>query len=74
MVINVTKTKFMVTNGNEDDRQSITYIDNGTVLSIDHCDEYNYHDCWFTSDRRISSAVRKHACDKQKHFTKFVLF
>ena len=28
----------------------------------------------FTSNGEISSAVRKHACDKQKHFTKFLLF
>ena len=53
MVINITKTKFMVINGNKDDRQIITYIDNGTVLSIDYCYVYNYLGCWLTSDGRI---------------------
>ena len=36
--------------------------------------EYNYLGCWFLSDGKISSAVKKHANDKQKHYMKLVSF
>ena len=74
MVINEGKTKFMVINGTDMDRQDLIVKGNNGSINIGHCMEYNYLGCWFLSDGKVSSAVKKHANDKQKHYMKLVSF
>lgn len=70
MVINQSKTKFFVISGNEADRESLVV----EGLVIEHCDQYVYLGSPFTSDGRVSSAVKAHASAKMPHVLKFVSF
>ena len=70
MVINEQKTKLMVINGNNTDRDSITV----NRISINHCDTYTYLGSPFTSDGSLSSAVKVHAQERMVHFHKFIAF
>ena len=70
MIINESKTKLMVINGNDIDKESI----NVNNLVIKHCDIYTYLGSPFTSDGSISSAIRIHTQEKMAHFHKFIAF
>ena len=70
MVINENKTKLMVINGNNTDRDSITV----NRISINHCDTYTYLGSPFTSDGSLSTAVKVHAQERMVHFHKFIAF
>ena len=70
MVVNGSKTKFMVINGDDVDKQCIEMGD----LKIYHCDEYVYLGSIFTSDGRITTSLQRHFTSKQKHFHKLVMF
>ena len=74
MIINENKTKFMVINGNTEDKKDLIIRDDIQSVSISHCTDYNYLGCWFTSDGKLSSAIQKHATDKHKHYMKLVSF
>lgn len=70
MKVNKDKTKFMVINGHENDRQPLMLGDN----MIEHCNKYNYLGCIFTADGKTKSTVKEHVLDKMKHFNKLVMF
>ena len=69
MVVNSTKTKFMVVNGNNEDREAIVCNDS----NIDYCDNCIYLGCPFTDDGSSSTAVKLHA-NKMCHVLKFISF
>ena len=70
MIINEKKTKLMVINGSENDKESVI-INN---LTIKHCDLYIYLGSPFTSDGYFTSAVKAHTQEKMAHFHKFIAF
>ena len=55
MVVNRSKTKFMVLHGDKQDRQPLQLGD----LWIDHCDRYTYLGAVFTADGSTNSAINK---------------
>ncbi len=70
MVLNSNKTKFMVVNGNNEDKEAIVYNDE----RIDYCDDYMYLGSPFTDDGSPSTAVKLHATKKMCHVLKFISF
>jgi len=70
MVINADKTKFMVINGNDDDKASLE-LDG---MNISNCDAYTYLGSVFTQDGSIPTAVRKHCKAKTSHVLKYEAF
>ena len=70
MVINMGKTKFMVVNGTEQDREKISVAD----LTVENCDSYTYLGAIFTQDGSVDSTVKAHLKAKQRHIMKFVSF
>ncbi len=70
MVINQSKTKFLVINGEEGDKEAVAR--NGMVVK--HCGTYVYLGSPFTSDGSVSSATRPHARLKMPHVLRFVAF
>ena len=70
MIINEKKTKLMVINGSENDKESVIIND----LTIKHCDLYIYLGSPFTSDGTFTSAVKAHIQEKMAHFHKFIAF
>ena len=70
MVINEKKTKLMVINGSQNDKESIL-INN---ITIKHCDLYTYLGSPFTSDGSFTSAAKAHTQEKMAHFHKFIAF
>ena len=70
MVINEGKTKLMVINGNDVDRQPIS-LNN---LTVKHCDKYIYLGSPFTSDGSLATAIKTHTHEKMAHFNKFTAF
>ena len=70
MIINENKTKLMVINGNNVDREPII-VNN---LTIKHCDKYIYLGSPFTADGSIATAIKVHAQEKMAHFNKFISF
>ena len=60
MVVNNDKTKFMVINGQDDDKFPVDIRGN----SIYVCDEYVYLGAVFTSNGSLKSSIAKHADDK----------
>ena len=70
ILINESKTKLMVINGDVDDRQPICI----EGLTIQHCDKYIYLGSPFTSDGLLSTAVKSHVQEKMIHFYKFISF
>ena len=70
MIINQSKTKFMVINGSDEDVEPLLVND----MVVEHCNMYIYLGSPFTSDGSISSAVKTHASLKMPHVLKFVSF
>ena len=70
MVVNRSKTKFMVLHGDNQDRQPRQLGD----LWIDHCDRYTYLGAVFTADGSTNSAIKEHVKERQKHFNKLIMF
>ena len=70
MVINESKTQFMVIHGDIQDRSPILVGD----LIIKHCVKYTYLGSIFTSDGSAISSLKEHALDKMKHLNKLVIF
>ena len=70
MMMNCSKTKFFVTNGQEGDTEPIQMND----LVIEHCINYVYLGPPFTCDGSVSSAVWIHAKRKLSHGLKYVSF
>ena len=70
MKVNMSKTKFFVIGGNNDDVQAI-HIDD---LVVEHCNQYVYLGSPFTADGLVSSAIKVHAQTKMCHVLKFVSF
>ena len=74
MVLNQSKTKFMVINSSDEDRLPLNVAYAGQAYDITWCDSYVYLGSIFTSDGKIRSSLKAHAQDKHKHFIKFVSF
>ena len=70
MIMNESKTKFMVINGSQHDKLSLRIGD----IVIQHCDQYVYLGSVFTADGSTLSSLRAQVADKIKHFHKLVLF
>ena len=70
MELNESKTKFMVINGDDEDRSPLTV--DGTKIS--HCSEYLYLGANFTSDGSMSSVMNKQVDKSMKHLHKFAMF
>ena len=70
MVVNADKTKFMVINGDDQDKTPICLREN----VIRHCDQYVYLGSVFTSDGSTKSSIEQHVKEKEKHFHKLVMF
>ena len=70
MVINESKTKFMVINGSKCDKNSIT-IDG---VNVTHTDTYVYLGSPFTEDGKISHVLNLHIESRTKQLNKFKLF
>ena len=70
MVVNKDKTKFMVINGNEEDKKS---FDKGGI-TIKHTDGYIYLGNLFSVKGNVAADLQSHADMKTKHLNKFNLF
>ena len=70
MIINESKTKFMVIHGGVRDRMPIKI----SSRMIEHCDQYVYLESIFTSDGSTKSSLCAQVADRQKHYNKLVLF
>ena len=70
MIINLIKTKFMVINGDENDKQPLI-VGN---LKIKHCDHYLYLGSSFTSDGNTSSAIATDAKLRMCQVMKFISY
>jgi len=70
MVVNKDKTKFMVINGNEEDKKS---FDKGGI-TIKHTDGYIYLGNLFSVKGNVAADLQSHADMKTKHLNKFKLF
>ena len=63
MIINYSKTKFMVVNGDREDKEPILY--NNVI--INYCKQYIYLGSPFTDDGSPSTAIKIHANNKMCH-------
>ena len=70
MVVDMSKTKFMVINGRANDKDPLVTED----LVVDNCDSYTYLGVIFTQDGKSDSTVREHVRNKQCHIIKFLSF
>ena len=70
MVINQSKTKFMVINGSNIDRSPLI----SGSLTVDNCEAYTFLGSVFTQDGKIESALKCHLVSKQPHVMKFRSF
>lgn len=70
MYINESKTKFMVVNGDDSDR--VTVSEYG--FDIKHCTTYVYLGAYITEDSCLRSALKLHAHTKRCHVLKFAAF
>ena len=70
MIINESKTKFMVLNGDAQDKMNI--VSNNLVIKI--CEFYIYLGAVFSATGKISPSLEKHAEEKYCHILKFVSF
>jgi hypothetical protein len=74
MVINQSKTKFMVVNGTEEDMCSIKINGQLGDLEVAHTDIYTYLGSPITRDGKYSTAISLHADMCQKHLNKLIAF
>ena len=70
MIINESKTKYMVIHGGVRDRMPIKI----SGRMIDHFDQYVDLGCIFTSDGSTKSSLCAQFVGRQKHYNKLVLF
>ena len=70
MVVNPSKTKFMVINGVSGDKAPLVSRD----LTVENCDSYTYLGAVFTQDGSVKASVKEHVIVKQAHLMKFVAF
>ena len=70
MVINSKKTKFMVINGADRDKEPIVLRD----ITIENCDQYTYLGAVFRQDGKTSSAINAHCQAKASQVLKFQSF
>ena len=70
MVVNNDKTKFMMINGQDDDKLPVDI--RGNLICV--CDEYVYLGAVFTSDGSLKSYIASHTQDKTKHLHKLIMF
>ena len=70
MIINESKTKFMVVNGDYLEKQKLEIQD----LSVQNCQSYTYLGCIFTQDGKTTSAVEAQCKSKWPHVAKFEAF
>ena len=70
MLVNMDKTKLMVINGDDEDRQPIPFQN----ILITHCWMYIYLGSIFTADGNLSSVLLEHVKAKRKHLNKFIIF
>ena len=70
MIINEGKTKFMVINGDANDRRALEIDD----MKIENCQSYTYLGCIFSQDGSLRSAVKKQCESKLCHVAKFEAF
>ena len=70
MKINLSKTKFMVINGNEEDKLPLIV----ESLTIKETDSYVYLGCTFTSDGNVSSAIKEDVKMRTVQAIKFISF
>ena len=69
MLINMSKTKFMVINGNAGDRRPLAVGD-----LVEHCEKYIYLGSPFTADGSLATVIKAHIQEKMCHFYKFIGF
>ena len=70
MVINTSKTKFMVINGDGQDRESIGVLQ----TPIEHCKSYCYLGCMFTDSGSVKDAIDQEVQTRDKHLSKLISF
>ena len=70
MIINSSKTKFMVINGGDHDRTPLVQDD----LTIQNCLQYTYLGSIFTQDGKLTSSLRAQCESKLPHVMKFEAF
>jgi hypothetical protein len=74
MVVNEKKTKFMVINSDEREKNSIQYHGLYGHLEVKYSDSYTYLGSPITDDGKISTAIKLHAAASEKHLNKFITF
>ncbi len=74
MIINQSKTKFMVVNASENDKTPLRIEYGESHFEFHWCDVYIYLGSIFHWSGRISNAVIAHAHEKHKHYLKYVAF
>ena len=70
MVVNETKTKLMVINGDEEDRVTLLMGD----VPIKHADSYVYLGAIIAADGSTATSIAHHAKDKEKSLNKLLIF
>ena len=70
MIINESKTQFMVVNGEGEDRLTLKT----ESLNIKNCNAYTYLGCIYTQDGKMTSAVKAQLQSKWSHVAKFEAF
>lgn len=70
MIVNISKTKFYVINGNEYDKEPMVV----ESMVVDLCEQYTYLGCIFTADGSISSSIKAEAKARMCHTLKFISF
>ena len=70
MVVNESKTEFMVINGNANDRKDIIMSD----LTVKHCTSYVYLGVIVTENGSVTSSLKAHIADKKKHLNRLLIF
>ena len=70
MIVNNSKTKFMVVNGSQIDKEPLVYDHN----IINYVNQYIYLGSPFTDDGSPSTAIKIHASNKLCHALKFISF
>ena len=71
MIVNQSKTKFMVVNGAEPDKSEISI---GEDIRVEYCDTYWYLGSPICDDGKMSTIATVHSKDKIKHVFKFFTF
>jgi hypothetical protein len=70
MILNATKTKFMVIRGSNEDNVHLSVAD----WKISNCSRYNYLGAIFTQDGRIASSIQAQCNAKMAHAIKYEAF